>query len=64
MTIIHDTLEQNGAMGKDRIAAISGLRPDQVWRRLSEMEKMGMVKLTGRTVKSASGRNEREWTHL
>lgn len=64
MVIIHQTLELNGPMGKDKISAISGLRPDQVWRRLSEMEKLGMVKLTGRTVESFSGRKEREWTHL
>lgn len=64
MAIIHETLETNGPMGKDYIAQKSGLRPDQVWRRLSEMEKLGMVKLTGRTVDSFSGRKEREWTHL
>ena len=64
MAIIHQTLEQHGPMGKDRIALKAGLRPDQVWRRLSEMEKIGIVKLTGRTVESFSGRKEREWTHL
>ena len=64
MAIIHKALEDNGPMGKDRIALKSGLRPDQVWRRLPEMQRLGMVKLTGRTVESFSGRKEREWTHL
>lgn len=55
------TLRQHGALGKDGIARLSGLRPDQVWRRLSEMEKLGLISQTGRTVKSDAGRQEREW---
>jgi predicted transcriptional regulator len=58
---ILETLRQHGALGKDGIARVSGLRPDQVWRRLSEMEKMGLIFQTGRTVKSDAGRQEREW---
>ena len=33
----------------------------QVARRLHELERDGEIALTGRTVKSKSGRNEREW---
>jgi hypothetical protein len=28
---------------------------------LPEMQKMGMIELTGKTAKSNSGRSEREW---
>jgi len=59
--MILEALESNGEMGKDGIAYVSGLRSDQVWRRLPEMQKLGLVKLTGRTVDSFSGRKEREW---
>lgn len=64
MKLIHEALELNGPMGKDGIAYASGLDPNQVSRRLPEMAKLGMVKLTGQTVESMSGRKEREWTHL
>lgn len=64
MKLIHEALEMNGPMGKDGIAYACGLDPNQVSRRLPEMAKIGMVKLTGQTVESLSGRKEREWTHL
>jgi predicted transcriptional regulator len=60
--IIHDCLEQNGPLGKDGIALITGLESNQVARRLNEMKVIGLISLTGKTVKSNSGRNEREWT--
>lgn len=59
--IICNTLADHGPLGKDGIAAKSSLRPDQVWRRLSELEKWGMIEQTGNTVKSMAGRQEREW---
>jgi len=55
------SLKRYGPLGKDGIAKYSGLRNDQVWRRLPEMQKMGMVELTGKTARSNSGRSEREW---
>jgi hypothetical protein len=58
---IHDTLTLYGPLGKDRIAALAGLEPSQVARRLPEMRRMGLVDLTGGTVQSRSGRAEREW---
>ncbi len=50
-----------GPCGKDRIATRTALDGAQVCRRLSEMERIGIIKPTGRVVKSTSGRNEREW---
>ena len=58
---IHDALTLYGPAGKDRIAALAGLDPVQVCRRLLEMRQLGLVGLTGETVQSRSGRAEREW---
>lgn len=60
--IIHDCLQKHGPLGKDGIAALTGLESNQVARRMNEMKVIGLVFLTGNTVKSNSGRNEREWT--
>lgn len=51
----------SGPQGKDEIADRSTLDPNQVARRLKEMLKLGLVRLTGKTVKSKSNRSEREW---
>lgn len=59
--MIVDCLKAHGALGKDGIAQHSGLDSNQVSRRLNELSNMGLIELTGRTVKSKSGRNEREW---
>jgi predicted transcriptional regulator len=59
--IILECLQQYGALGKDGIAALTNLDGNQVARRLSEMKIIGLIELTGKTVKSNSGRNEREW---
>jgi predicted transcriptional regulator len=48
-------------MGKDGIAAKTGLDSNQIARRMSEMHQMGVVVLTGKTVLSEAGRQEREW---
>jgi predicted transcriptional regulator len=58
---IHEALTLHGPAGKDRIAALAGLDPSQVARRLPEMRRLGLVGLTGETVQSRSGRAEREW---
>jgi predicted transcriptional regulator len=60
--LIYECLENNGPLGKDGIAKLTGLEGNQVARRLNEMKVMGFIYLTGNTVKSNSGRNEREWT--
>jgi predicted ArsR family transcriptional regulator len=59
--IILACLAQHGALGKDGIAAHTKLDSNQVSRRLNEMKARDLIELTGRTVKSNSGRNEREW---
>jgi len=60
--VILDCLSKHGPLGKDGIAARSKLDSVQVSRRVSEMKAIGLIKLTGNTVKSNSGRTEREWT--
>lgn len=59
--IILDCLIKHGALGKDGIAARTNLDSNQVARRMNEMRVLGLVMLTGNTVKSNTGRNEREW---
>ena len=61
-SVILDCLQTYGALGKDGIASLTNLDSNQVARRLNEMNKLGLIKLTGKTVKSDSGRQEREWT--
>ena len=58
---IQEALKNNGPMGKDFIAMHSGLDPNQVARRLPEMQKLGLVETTGKLVDSISGRKERQW---
>ena len=60
--VICDCLKEHGPLGKDGIARLTNLESNQVARRMNEMKVMGLVFLTGKTVKSNSGRNEREWT--
>jgi predicted transcriptional regulator len=60
--VIVECLQSNGPLGKDGIAKLTGLDGSQVSRRLNEMKVLGLITLTGKTVKSSSGRNEREWT--
>lgn len=58
---ILEALRKYGALGKDGIAARTKLDGVQVCRRLVEMERAALVKQTGETVMSTSGRQEREW---
>jgi predicted transcriptional regulator len=60
--VISECLKEHGPLGKDGIARLTGLDGNQVARRMNEMKVMNMVFLTGKTVKSNSNRNEREWT--
>lgn len=59
--LIWNVLRVSGPLGKDGIGARTSLTGVQVCRRLTEMERLGSIVATGRTVKSTSGRNEREW---
>ena len=62
--IIHDCLHEHGPLGKDQISLLTKLDGNQIARRLPEMQKMGLVELTGKTVLSFAGRQEREWRGL
>jgi len=61
---IFECLQIHGPLGKDGISAHTNLDGNQVARRLNEMKIMGLIELTGKTVKSNSGRSEREWQIL
>lgn len=52
---------KHGPLGKDGIAKLTGLDGVQISRRLPELQKEGLVLPTGKTVKSKSGNQEREW---
>ena len=58
--LIIDALNISAA-GKTLIAKRSGLDHNQVARRLTELERNGVIGLTGKTVKSDTNRQEREW---
>ncbi len=55
-------LRKYGPSGKTGIASRTCLDHIAVARRLPEMERHGLVALTGRKVLSAAGNPEREWT--
>jgi len=59
--VIVAALQRFGPMGKDGIAMHTGLQSNQVARRMNELQKIGFIELTGKTVESLSGRQEREW---
>jgi hypothetical protein len=59
--LIIDVLRRHGALGKDGIAARSPLDRAAVCRRLPELKRAGLVKLTGKMVVNTSGKPEREW---
>jgi predicted Rossmann fold nucleotide-binding protein DprA/Smf involved in DNA uptake len=58
--LILDALAQ-GPAGASGIAARCGLLGHQVNKRIHELAKAGRITETGRTVRSSSGRGEREW---
>ena len=60
--IIYECLRKHGPLGKDGISQLTGLESVAISRRLPELQTMGLVKLTGKTIKSSKGRNEREWS--
>ena len=59
--LIVQALKLGGSLGCTGIAVLSGLDRSQVFRRMSELEALGKIKLTGYVVKSNSNRFEREW---
>jgi predicted ArsR family transcriptional regulator len=50
-----------GPAGVDRIAATTRLTSYQVSKRMSELERAGAARPTGKTVQSTAGRAQREW---
>lgn len=52
---------RRGAAGVDRIGQLTRLDAHQVGKRMAELQKARAVKLTGETVRSTSGRLQREW---
>jgi len=48
-------------MGCDQIARAINLSGHQVGKRMKELQKAGLIELTGETVTSFSGRPQREW---
>ena len=58
---IVDALHTFGAMGVDEIASLIALEPHAVGKRMRDLERCGVVRLSGNTVKSNSGRPQREW---
>jgi len=61
VALILKTLMEQGPLGKDGIAFFAVMDGHQVARRLPEMERDGLIGLTGQTVKSMAKRAEREW---
>ena len=59
--LIVAALRNIGPLGKDGISKYTGLQSNQVARRMNELQKLDLIELTGQTVKSNSGRQEREW---
>lgn len=57
-------LRDHGPRGKDGIARLSGLDRVAVARRMKELQRIGLVALTGKDVLSAAGRPEREWVSV
>lgn len=48
----------------EELAHATGLRPDQVWRRLPDLEKVGLAQATDLTRRGSSGRHQRVWRAL
>jgi predicted ArsR family transcriptional regulator len=62
--VILEALRVHGPMGKDGIAARTGLTGVAVARRMSELRQLRLAVETGRRAKSAAGRPETEWSAI
>jgi len=54
-------LKQYGAGHHDKIATGSRLQPEQVWKRLKELETAGLIYKTGGVAKLQNGKNATVW---
>lgn len=52
---------RTGPAGQSEIGSRCGMLPHQVNKRLPELQRAGLVELTGRQVQGATGCMEREW---
>lgn len=59
--LIVQALVAYGPMGKDQISEVTYLDGHQIGKRMKELEQLGLIQLTGRTVKNRKNRQEREW---
>lgn len=50
-----------GRAGAEQIGQAIGMEPYAVRKRISELERAGLIRDTGATRKTASGRSERVW---
>jgi hypothetical protein len=57
---IHEELKKRSGTFEE-IAVRTGLRPDQVWRRLPDLQKMGLAIPTADERLGQSGRLQRVW---
>lgn len=56
-----DALCEHGPMTVDMIAKRTGLKSQQINKRTPDLERAGLIELTGRELPSDSGCPEREW---
>lgn len=63
ISVIYESLKRGDATFEE-LAARTGLRPDQVWRRLPDLEKLGFAQATEQTRRGSSGRQQRIWRAL
>lgn len=59
--LIVSVLAEHGALGVDGIARRCKLSAHAVGKRMVALHRAGRIALTGRSVKSDSGRAQREW---
>lgn len=63
MAVIYHELKKGDATFEE-LSRSTGLRPDQVWRRLPDLEKLGLAQATDLTRRGSGGRNQRVWRAL
>jgi predicted ArsR family transcriptional regulator len=61
---IYTALIQCGPMDPEQIAAMLGMEPYSVRKRLSDCKKAGIAEPTGELVPTTSGRHQRVWRAL
>jgi len=57
--IYHELKKGDGTF--EQLATRLGLRPDQIWRRLPDLQKAGYAEPTEKEIVGQSGRSQRVW---